>query len=237
MNVGLNAHIRRKLDFESGSGFLDARITVAPGECLGITGPSGSGKTTILRCLSGFEKMHNGHIFFNRTVWASEKQCSQIKPAERSIAYVNQSPIVFPHMTVENNLLYESKNTEKVSELLQFFNMEKFRKTLPKTLSGGQRQRVQLMSSLMRPRQLMLLDEPFSKLDGESRFRYIDYIKHFVKHYNICVLVVSHDRATLDAICDNLIFLSEGKVKYKKPSVILDRICSHAGGPFFASSG
>ncbi len=163
----------------------------------GIFGPSGSGKTSLLQSISGLTTPKSGRITIGgRVVFDSEKKIN-IPVNKRNIGYVFQEGRLFPHMTVEKNLLYGLKKTEhkKVSfdEVVELLNLSHLLKSKPAQISGGERQRTALGRSLLSSPDILLLDEPFSAVDMSLRNQILPFIIRIQQKVNVPILVVSHD--------------------------------------------
>ena len=140
-----------------------------------LLGPSGCGKTTVLRSIAGFEPVRDGEIYLNDKLVS--KNGFTFPPEKRNIGIVFQNNALFPHLTVKNNIgfgLYKLSRKERnarINELLCITGLFEYKDNYPHELSGGQQQRVALARALAPKPELILLDEPFSNLDGELRER------------------------------------------------------------------
>ena len=160
-----------------------------------ILGPSGSGKTTLLKLIAGLNKVQNGHILINDQEVSSAK--IHLPTEKRRIGFLFQDYALFPHLTVEQNLLFgmnkNLKNKEKslmISSYLQKSNMNGFQKRYPNTLSGGQKARIACLRAILSEPDALLLDEPFSSLDPDQRNSFRLFIIKQVQDRNIpCLLV------------------------------------------------
>lgn len=148
-------------------------LKIEKGEIVALLGPSGSGKSTILRLISGLEVPSMGEIIVeNRTLYNKD---IFIEPEKRGIGMVFQDYALFPHMTVEKNVLFGVGNVDKkekqriLDEVLELVDMKDFKKRYPHELSGGQQQRIAIARALAPKPSLILLDEPFSNLDANLR--------------------------------------------------------------------
>ena len=171
-------------------------LDVKPGETVTIMGPSGSGKSSLLSWIGGdlVEAFTGqGEIMLNG------QPLNGLPPERRGIARLFQDDLLFPHMTVGENLLFavpkmpREMRVNAMREALQRMELEGFEKRPPQTLSGGQRARVALMRALLSRPKAILLDEPFSKLDRELRVNVRASTFREIASRGIPALLVSHD--------------------------------------------
>lgn len=186
--------------------------TVEPGKCLTVMGPSGSGKSSLLAFTGGFLDpafTASGSVILNG------KELIGLPAHERHTGILFQDPLLFPHMSVSENLLFAvpqqvhgPERRALVQEALAHAALEGFGDRDPATLSGGQSARVALMRVLLSRPAALLLDEPFSKLDADRR----DQVRRFVfaeaRRQNLPTVLVTHDRADAEAAGGDLIELS-----------------------------
>ena len=176
--------------------FEPLSLSVAQGEIVTVMGVSGSGKTSLLSAVAGDlpEPLYAvGRVILN------ERDLTRIPPESRRIGRLFQDDLLFPHLTVGENLLFgmaRGQKTERLAMLktaLQRLELEGFENREPHTLSGGQRSRVALMRALLAKPDAMLLDEPFNKLDKALRNTIRDYTYSHLQARNIPTLLVTHD--------------------------------------------
>ena len=182
----------------------------------GILGASGSGKSMTLRCIAGIETPDKGKIVINgRTVFDSEKKIN-LKPQERRIGYLFQNYALFPTMTVKDNILCgyrgeKSQKEEKVRDYLKRYQLDGLENRYPAQLSGGQQQRVALARMMIGEPEAILLDEPFSALDGYLKDILQKDMQEFLEQYRGDMLMVTHSRDEAFRFCKELMLLKEGK--------------------------
>jgi len=189
----------------------DVSLELNEGEILAIVGPSGGGKSTLLRVLSGLEHPMKGEVVINN------KDVTYEKPEKRAIGMLFQDYALFPHMTVEKNIAYGLKGSQKdrVNEMLQLVDLEGYNKRYPHELSGGQQQRVALARAIAPSPHILLLDEPFSNLDTELLTKIRDELFGIIKSMNITTIMVTHNEE--DALhSDKIIRIESGQIKETK---------------------
>ncbi len=182
---------------------------------LGIQGASGSGKSTILRVIAGLEIPQSGTISMNQKIICSEHIF--MEPEKRNIGMVFQDYALFPHLTVEKNILFgvdDKKNAPAILlEMLDLVNIHDLVKRYPYELSGGQQQRVAIARTLARKPSLLLLDEPFSSLDTALQSKIRSEIQSIVKKSNITTIFVSHNEEDIISISDSIMHLHKGVIQ------------------------
>jgi putative thiamine transport system ATP-binding protein len=191
-------------------------LDIAPGQIVTLMGPSGSGKSSLLSFIGG--DLSNaftatGDIFLN------DKRLNDIPSEKRHVGRLFQDDLLFPHMTVGENLLFatpRARHAERMSIMrtaLERADLQGFEARPPHTLSGGQRARVALMRTLLAKPEAILLDEPFNKLDQALRADMRDYVFSHIKARNIPALLVTHDRSDAPAGGRVLIISPEGRLE------------------------
>ena len=174
--------------------------TVAAGDVLTIMGASGSGKSSLLNWIVGQlpeQLSATGSLLLNGKV------LDKINTEQRNIGLMFQQPLLFPHMTVAENVLFGMKKQRKrseVSRLLDSLGLQGFEQRQPDTLSGGQQSRVALVRLLASEPKAVLLDEPFSNLDSETRVKTREFVLSTLHEANIPVILVTHDQQEADAV-------------------------------------
>ena len=181
-------------------------LELKEGEFIAIVGPSGCGKSTILSILSGLENKTNGNIEINN----------------KKIGYMLQTDALFDWLTILDNCLLGLKIQKKLNneskkyviDLLKKYGLKDFINSYPSSLSGGMKQRVALIRTLATKPDILLLDEPFSSLDYQTRLSISNDIYTILKEENKSIIMVTHDIAEAISICSRVIVLS------KRPSSI-----------------
>ena len=205
--VSINIH--KTLLGSVGQMDLDVDIVINEHAFVALTGQSGSGKTTLLRILAGLEKAE-GVITVSEDIW--QKNSTVLAPQKRGIGFVFQEYALFANMSVEENLLYVTKDHDLAKHLLEMTDLYELRDRLPATLSGGQKQRVSLCRAMMNRPKLLLMDEPLSALDPAMRTKLQHDILKLHKEFGTTTIMVSHDPSEIYRLADRVIVLDQGKV-------------------------
>ncbi|MGA9288407.1 MAG: ABC transporter ATP-binding protein [Anaerobacillus sp.] len=185
---------------------------LSKGEHFTVVGPSGCGKTTLLRCLAGLEDVNGGEI------WLGNKSIVGKKPEDRSVVLMFQDSLLFPHLTVLENVTYGLKRkkisrkdrVKQAERMLEKVKLNQWINTYPNELSGGQKQRVSLARALVLKPELLLLDEPFSSLDASLRESLRGEVRELLREENITSLFITHDRDEAIEMGDRLAVMNEG---------------------------
>ena len=175
----------------------DINLDVSEGEILAILGSSGSGKSTLLRLITGLEKLKYGKIeIFGKTVASKD---FSIPPNNRNVGLVLQEKVLFPHLSVIENVKFGIKGnkkfrTEKAMDLLSLFRVDQYVNSYPNTISGGEQQRVAIARAIAPGPQILLMDEPFASLDEELKKDLRHETKKILNNNNITCILVTHDK-------------------------------------------
>lgn len=195
----------------------DLSLEVRSGEILCLLGASGSGKSTVLRVLAGLERVSAGEIIFNGQVVCgrSARGFEWVPPEKRRMGLVFQDFVLFPHLTVAENIAYGVSvpdASSRVCELLEAFALEGYGDKYPHHLSGGEQQRVALARSLAPEPHLLLMDEPFSGLDARLKDTIRDWVLHILKSRNIGAVIVTHDFEEALYMADRIAVIDGGHI-------------------------
>lgn len=210
--MGLEVNIQKRL----GRFFLDAAFTHSEG-VMGLLGQSGCGKSVTLRCLAGIIKPDSGRIVLNgRVLFDAEKKIN-LPPQERRVGFLFQDYVLFPNMTVEENIKVGMQGTRREKErqteaLIRRFYLGGQEKKYPRQLSGGQQQRVALARMLAAKPELILLDEPFSALDNFLKTRLSHGMHELFESFDGSIIYVSHNRDEIAEFCGRVTVLDDGRV-------------------------
>lgn len=197
---------------------LDLHLQVV-NQILVLWGPSGSGKTTVLNCLAGLLRPSSGFIKLNGQTLYSSGEKINVPTRFRNVGYLFQDYALFPHMTVKQNVLYGIKSKKQMRdgsspdpvELLNSFGVGHLVDRYPRQLSGGEKQRVALARALVVQPRLLLLDEPFSALDKDTKTNLRQELKKLHRQWQIPFVLVSHDEQDASLLGDVIVTLEKGQ--------------------------
>ena len=176
---------------------------------LGLTGPSGSGKSTVLEAIAGLRTIHGSRIAINGRL------LDDLSPADRRTGLLMQSPHLFPHLDVSENLTFgfdRAPATIDLDEIVDWLDIRPLLNRRVRHLSGGEQQRVGLGRALLSGPEVLLLDEPFSALDIERRMRTVHDLKALLVRAQIPCLIVTHEQTILDGLCEDVRQMQRGHV-------------------------
>jgi len=208
---------------------LDTSLTLDFGDILGLVGPSGCGKTTLLNTIAGFNRLNNGEININsglstRDYFRVNKDVITITPSiyvapeHRNIGMIFQDYALFPHLSVEKNVCFginnlaKSEQKSRVSDLLHLLKLTDLGARYPHQLSGGQQQRVAIARALAPRPQLLLLDEPFSNIDGRLRNELMLEMRQLLKYLKISAIFVTHNKDEVFTFADKIAVMHQGSI-------------------------
>jgi len=203
-------------------------FTVNKGEFFSLLGPSGCGKTTTLRLVAGLEEPTSGDIFIDG------KNVNDLEPHLRPVNTVFQSYSLFPHLSVQENIVFglkirkfnQQEIEERLEEVISIIDLKEYLKRKPHQLSGGQQQRVAIARALINKPDVLLMDEPLGALDLKLRERLQVEIKAIQESLKITTIYVTHDQNEALAMSDKIAVMNQGKILqlddpeslYEKPS-------------------
>jgi molybdate transport system ATP-binding protein len=197
---------------------LDAAFTVPATGVIGLFGQSGCGKTTVLRCIAGLKRLSEGFCAIDGDLWQDGK--SFRPPHKRPVGYVFQEASLFPHLSVRGNLLYGARGTRppdssgriEFDEIIGLLGLEKLLDRSPQNLSGGERQRVAIGRALLSQPHLLLMDEPLSALDRQTKDEVLPFLERLHDSLSLPVIYVSHDMEEVERLADHLVLMHAGRV-------------------------
>ena len=190
----------------------DIDLEIVPGEFVVLLGPSGCGKTTLLRCISGLERVTEGKVFFDNN------NITYLSPKDRNISMVFQNYAVWPHMTVKDNIAFplrikkysQHQIQERVIWAANLLGIDNLLARYPAQLSGGQRQRVAVARAIVMEPRVLLMDEPLSNLDALLRVRMRAEIKKLQEKLKVTTIYVTHDQVEAMTMGDRIAVLEQG---------------------------
>ncbi len=195
---------------------LDVEGTVA------LIGPSGAGKTSVLNAIAGLVKPSSGRIALDADTWFDSAKKLFRKPDERRVGLVFQEYALFPHMNVRENITYAGKG--RADEYLERFRISHLAEARTTELSGGERQRVALARALARDPGVLLLDEPLSALDANTKITVRGELQELLREFGLPTLLVTHDFEDAASLADKIGVLVDGKLRqFASPQQLVAR--------------
>jgi len=194
-------------------------LNIFEGEILSILGPSGCGKTTLLRLISGLERLYQGQIkIYKKTVSSSKVY---IPPNKRGLGLVLQEKVLFPHLSILNNVKFgirgnNDSRKNKALEFLKLFKVDQYANSYPNNLSGGEQQRVAIARSISPNPKILLMDEPFGSLDDDLKKELREETKKIIKKNKTTCILVTHNIEDALSMSDRIIRLKNGKIEEEK---------------------
>lgn len=205
--MSLYVDIKKKFDDFA----LDVKFQV-DNQVLGILGASGCGKSMTLKCIAGIVKPDEGKIILNDRVLFDSQKGINLPPQQRKTGFLFQNYALFPNMSVKQNIKMGARHgAGKVDEIIKKMYLEGLENHMPGELSGGQKQRTALARILVGEPEILMLDEPFSALDGYLRWNVELEIADIIKNYAKTTLFVSHSRDEIYRMCSRACVIHEGK--------------------------
>ena len=186
------------------------------GKLVGLLGPSGCGKSTTLYMICGLEKPTEGKIFFG------QDNVTALAPEDRGVGVVFQNYALYPHLTVEQNILFPLQNLKgaqklskqemqcRAEEAAHLVQIEKLMQRRPSELSGGQQQRVAIARAIVKMPRVLLLDEPLSNLDARLRLQTREEIRRIQRETGITTVFVTHDQEEALILADRIAVMEHG---------------------------
>ena len=207
----------------------DFNLEIPDGKLIGLLGPSGCGKSTTLYMISGLQAPSNGKIFFG------DDDVTALAPENRGIGLVFQNYALYPHMTVQQNILFPLQNLKgenrlskeemltRAYEVAKLVQIDEYMDRKPSELSGGQQQRVAIARALVKMPRVLLLDEPLSNLDARLRLQTREEIRRIQRDTQITTIFVTHDQEEAMSISDFIVVMKLGVIMQTgKPQWVYD---------------
>ena len=201
-------------------------LEVKEGEIISLLGPSGCGKSTTLKIIAGILDFDKGDILFN------DNSIKNTTTKNRNVGIVFQEYLLFPHMTVYENIEFglkmkkikKSNRDKKVKELIELVKLKDYHNKYPSELSGGQKQRVAIARTLAVNPQVLLLDEPFSNLDINLRQEMREFVSTLQKELKVTTILVTHDKEEALMMSDKIAVMVNGQIKqFDTPSNLYEK--------------
>ena len=203
-----------KKNQEQGFSLKPIHLTIKEGEFFSLLGPSGCGKTTLLKLVAGLLKPDTGEVFLGST------KLTSLLPENRGFSMVFQQALLFPHMSVEENVAFglkmqgigKKERLQQAQEMVAQVGLAGYGSRYPSELSGGQQQRVSLARALVLKPRLLLMDEPFSALDPGLRDEMRELVSEIHRRFQVTILFVTHDRDEAFQLSDRIGVMKEGEL-------------------------
>lgn len=212
----IKLNILKGINTAVGKETLEVNTIIPDNKISAIYGGSGAGKTTILRMIAGLTAPDQGIITVKDNVWYNSEENLNIKPQKRKVGFVFQDYALFPNMTVKQNILFalkDKKNTSWADKLLEDTQLTNLGNQYPTHISGGQKQRVALARALALEPEVLLMDEPLSALDIETRIILRALIIKLHNKYKMTTILVSHDIPEIFSLADHVLKIKNNKIE------------------------
>jgi len=208
------------LDTYLSSFHLSLSFSAEEGRTTVLLGESGAGKSTVLRLLAGLQHPQQGHISLDNVIYFDSEQKITIPPQERPFGYVFQDYVLFPHLSVFENVAFGLRAQHlpgrfihsRVSEALERVHLVGYDSRKPAQLSGGQQQRVAIARALALQPQLLLLDEPLSALDVQTRREVRQELQHILSELRMTTILVTHHYLEALLFGHSILVLDDGRI-------------------------
>jgi molybdate transport system ATP-binding protein len=195
-----------------------------------LIGESGAGKTSIINMVAGLTRPDHGHITINNRTLFDSATGSNILPEKRHIGYIFQDGRLFPHLSVQHNLVYgmnlvpKQDRFIKVDQVVDLLGIGHLLKRMPSNLSGGEKQRVAIGRAILTSPEFLLMDEPLASLDEARKSDVLPFIAKLTREFSIPILYVSHSLNEVLNLADTIVILSAGRVvSYGETDEVLSR--------------
>ncbi|PFN99526.1 glycerol-3-phosphate ABC transporter ATP-binding protein [Bacillus cereus] len=190
-------------------------VHIKKGEFFVLVGPSGCGKSTLLRMIAGLEEISSGDLIIN------ERVANDLEPKDRNLSMVFQNYALYPHLSVEENILFglkvrkvqKEERQKRLMEAIEMVGLKEYVKMKPGQLSGGQRQRVALARAIVSQAPICLMDEPLSNLDAKLRAQMRIEIREIQQRLGITMIYVTHDQIEAMTMGDRIMLLNKGSIQ------------------------
>ncbi len=192
----------------------DINLRIKPGEYFILLGPTGAGKTLLLEAIAGLHKLESGHIYIKG------QEATDLSPELRRAGIVYQDYALFPHLTVAQNITYglkqkglpKQQQKEIAREMADFLGISRLLSRYPPTLSGGEQQRTALARALVVEPEILLLDEPLSALDNQSKKKMQQELRRIHREFKKTILHITHDMEEALSLGDKIGIMEQGRI-------------------------
>ena len=200
---------------------LDAQLACAPGETVALLGPNGAGKSVIVKAIAGLQPIERGCIRIDSTPVDEPASTTFIPPEHRRVGVVFQDYLLFPHMTVRQNIEFGPRNlkvTGTTQPWIERLDLTELLERKPAQLSGGQSQRVAIARALATNPRALLLDEPLAALDAATKQGVRGQLRHFLTDFEHGTILVTHDPLDALVLADRIVVVEDGRVTQQGPT-------------------
>ena len=213
MNPCFQIEIQHQFD----SGFAMNIQIQTPSRTIGVMGPSGSGKSSLLLAMAGILRPHHARVAFQGRQFADAFQC--VPPRARNIGLVTQDSLLFPHLSVIQNLGFGPRSADELTPrnpIIEMLEIGPLLHRRPHELSGGERQRIALGRALLSRPELLLADEPFGALDQNLKTRLLKHLSEHLTATSTAVILASHDAEAIEQLCTTTVHIASGILRHKE---------------------
>lgn len=200
---------------------LDAQLACAPGETVALLGPNGAGKSMIVKAIAGLQPIERGCIRIDSTPVDEPASTTFIPPERRRVGMVFQDYLLFPHMSVRQNIEFGPRNlkvTGTTQPWIERLDLTELLERKPAQLSGGQSQRVAIARALATNPRALLLDEPLAALDAATKQEVRGQLRHFLTDFEHGTILVTHDPLDALVLADRIVVVEDGRVTQQGPT-------------------
>ena len=210
--------IHLQLNGRFGEFELDIDLITQASGVTALFGHSAAGKTTLLRCIAGLEDPQTSYINIAGEIWQDSQKDIFLPTHRRSVGYVFQESLLFPHLNVESNIRYGLKRTNirssklAIEEVIDFLQLSSLLKRMPSRLSGGEQKRVAIARALVSNPKLLMMDEPLANLDAEGKQEILPFLERMHRELEVPMFYVCHSMEEVVRLADFIVLLAQGKV-------------------------
>lgn len=219
----------------------DVDMTFADGEVACLLGPSGCGKTTLMRILAGLERPSEGRVFFGG------RDVTRLPPRKRNVGMVFQYPVMYPTLSVAENLelpmrhdgsVSSTERKRRVDEVLDVLDIRALAGAFIEDLDAGTRQKVAVGRAVARQSEIVLFDEPTTNVEVNAKLQLIRAFKRVTKRLRQTIVYVTHDQTEAMTLADRIALMKAGSiVQYDRPHALYDMPTTEFGGWFLGNPG